>query len=409
MRKIFRSLSVFLLILSIFLFGAIGFYNFSLPDRYYVNRGEKLDLLQEHIYTSNNAQTKSSAVLSNGGNENVSLNLFNIIPIKNVSVESTDEVHLIPSGNPFGVKMFTAGAMVVGLSDIQTSEGNICPGREADIKKGDIILAVNKKEISRNEEVAMIIENCDGSPLIFEIQRGKEKITATLTPVISTVDGKYKSGIWVRDSAAGIGTITYIDPSTSVFAGLGHAICDIDTGEVLPVGSGEVCDVAINSINKGKSGTPGELLGVFTSSDAVGNIVINNDTGIYGQLFDDFSNQKAYSLAHKQEITTGPATVLCAFDGKNQTEFDIEIASVDYNDKNQVKNMVIKVTDPELLELTGGIVQGMSGTPIIQNGKLIGAVTHVFVNDPTKGYAIFAENMYQNSKNIEASTQKKAS
>lgn len=345
--------------------------------------------------------TENTPVSANNNQQSKEIRLWGMIPVKSVSVEAADRAQLIPSGNTFGVKMFTKGAVVIGMSSIPTAQGNICPGKESGIQEGDIILSVNKKEIARNEEVALIIENCNGKPLLFEVQRGEETKTITLNPVLSSADNRYKSGIWIRDSAAGIGTITYVDPKNNVFAGLGHAICDVDTGEILPVDSGEICDVSIHNINKGKSGTPGELLGVFSSDIAIGNIVYNNNTGIYGQLFQSY-NGKSYPMAFKQEVETGPAVILCSLNDGESKEYDIKITSVDYNEKNQVKNMTIQVTDSELLELTGGIVQGMSGTPILQNGKLVGAVTHVFVNDPEKGYGIFAENMYQYSKSIES-------
>lgn len=400
-RTFIQRCTLFCTALCTVVLGAVGFLQESLPDRYAVNRGDSFSLSQSYL-TSSAKRNPDSPVSVNPNSLNSQINLLGLIPVKSVTVQNVDEIELIPSGNPFGVKMFTQGAMVVGLKSIPTEDGSRCPGKEAGMEEGDLIRAINHKEISRNEEVALLIEESAGKPLTFELQRGDKTITTELTPVVSSEDGKFKSGLWVRDSAAGIGTITYIDPTSNVFAGLGHAICDIDTGEVLPVGSGEVCEVSIHSIHKGKSGTPGELMGTFASNTAIGNIVTNNETGVYGTLFDDYSAQEAYPLAHKQEVELGAATIRCSLQDEECRDYDIDIVSLDYNENNQVKNMIIRVTDEDLIDTTGGIVQGMSGTPILQNGKLIGAVTHVFVNEPLKGYAIFAENMYANSSQLNA-------
>jgi stage IV sporulation protein B len=403
-RKTIKAISIFTAGICTILFVTILYYQFYLPESYTVDAGENLSLASPTISASQSQNQTESVAQKNQKKE--MLNLWGIFPIKEVAVQSCEPVTLVPSGNPFGIKMFTEGAMVVGFSPILTEEGNRYPGKEAGLKEGDTILKINGKEISRNEEAAFLIEESRGKPLCFTIKRGKETKEYTVNPVLSVGENTYKTGILIRDSAAGIGTITYVDPSTNVFGGLGHAICDIDTGEILSVGSGEVCEVEVHNIHRGEKGNPGELLGAFTSNTPMGTIVNNNETGIYGQLFDSHlsgdSSAKAYPMARKQEVKPGKATILCRLNNDSVEEYDIQITSIDYNPKNKIKNMVIKVTDDELLELTGGIVQGMSGTPILQNGKLVGAVTHVFVNNPEKGFGIFAENMYENSKKIEA-------
>lgn len=403
MRKIIHRITAGLMAFSVALFSGIIYLDQTFPEEYYVSSGETLTLSQSYLTTSYPSGQKTSAVYQNNGSQTVSLNLFGIFPVKNVSTKSTQAPSLIPSGSPFGVKMFTDGAIIIGFSEIDTENGKQCPSKKAGLKEGDIILSVNDQEISYNEQVAQIIESSDGKPVTVKVKREEKELSFTFTPILSKADGKYKSGIWVRDSAAGIGTITFIDPQTSVFAGLGHAICDVDTGQIMPVGSGEVCDVTINSIQKGTAGTPGELQGVFTTGEAVGKIATNNETGIFGMLFDSFSEADAIPMAFKQEVKTGPATILCGFEGGQPQEYEIEIVSVDYNENTETKNMVLRVVDEDLIALTGGIVQGMSGTPILQNGKLIGAVTHVFINDATKGYGIFAENMYDYAKDVEMS------
>lgn len=399
-RKTIKGISVLIAAICTILFTTILYYQIYLPESYTVDTGDNLTLASPSVSVSQ-SQEQTRAVSQETQKKTI-LNLWGVFPIKEVSVQSSDPVTLIPSGSPFGIKMFTQGAMIVGFSPILTESGNCYPGKEAGLKEGDTILKINGKEISRNEEAAFIIEESQGKPLCFTIKRGNDTKEYTVNPVLSQGENTYKTGILIRDSAAGIGTITYIDPETNVFGGLGHAICDIDTGEILSVGSGEVCEVEVHNIHRGEKGNPGELLGTFTSNTAIGTIVNNNETGIYGQLFDQDLTAQAYPMARKQEVKAGKATILCKLNHETVQEYDIQITSIDYNPNNKIKNMVIKVTDPELLELTGGIVQGMSGTPILQNGKLVGAVTHVFVNNPEKGYAIFAENMYENSQKIEA-------
>ncbi len=400
MRKAVKSFVIALSIILALIFSLILYYNYSLPNRYYISKGDKLTLSKDYISAS--AVSSSATVSSHLNNQTVSLNLFNVFPIKTVSVKVNEEIYLLPSGNAFGIKMFTDGAVVVGFSEIKSTDGNFyCPGIDAGIKDGDIITSVNGEEITRNEQVALIIEASGGNPLEIEIKRDNQTFKTTLYPVLSEIDNTYKGGIWVRDSAAGIGTMTYIDPKTGVFAGLGHPILDVDTGVIMPIESGDVCEVVISNICKGNPGVPGELQGIFASGEPIGNITLNNQTGIYGTLFTCPASEADYvPLGYKQEAHTGSATILCDLGGDGCKEYDIEIQSIDYNDLTQTKNMVIKVTDEKLLALTGGIVQGMSGTPILQDGKLIGAVTHVFVNNPAKGYAIFAENMYCYSNQI---------
>lgn len=399
MRKLIHKITAALTCLSIALFAEIAYLDEFLPDRYHTEDSAAFSLAQQYLSTSHTGGN-ASAVSGASGAQSVSVDLFGLIPIKTVSVSQTEAPNLIASGDTFGVKMFTAGAIIVGFADVEGENGKSCPGKEAGLKTGDIILSVNHKKISYNEEVALIIKESGGQPVVIEAERDGKKMDFTVSPIKSKSDGSYKGGIWVRDSAAGIGTITFINPETGVFGGLGHAICDVDTGQIMPVGSGEVCDVTINSIKKGSSGNPGELMGVFTTGESIGTINTNNETGIYGSLFQKDFSEKTYPMAFQQEVKKGKATILCNFQGNTPVEYEIEITDIDYREENKVKNMVIKVTDPDLISLSGGIVQGMSGTPIIQNGKLVGAVTHVFVNDPTSGYGIFAENMYNQSKNV---------
>ncbi len=387
------------------LWGLNLWYGASLPDRYYVSQGEDLVLTQRAVVAVEESSDQQ-AVMSSTRPQNQTLSLFGIMPIKTVAVQECEDLTVIPSGEAFGVKMFSQGAVVVGFSPVVTAQGTVEPYSGCDIQEGDIICKVNQKEVSRNEEISYLIRQSGGEPLEITLQREDGEHTVTLTPALSSTDGTYKSGLWIRDSAAGIGTITFINGETGTFAGLGHPITDPDTGTILPVESGEVCPVTIHSITKGAVGEPGELDGVFSSNIPMGNILVNNQCGVYGTLTGlDLDGVEPVELGYKQEVEAGPATILCALTDQEPQEYDIEICSVSMNGEDDTRNLVIKVTDPDLLDKTGGIVQGMSGTPILQNGKLVGAVTHVFVNDPTMGYGIFAETMMEYMEEIALETE----
>lgn len=311
---------------------------------------------------------------------------------ENYETISSEGLKLVPCGDVFGVKFFTKGVIIIGNTDIETKDGFINPAETSGLKKDDIITKVNGKEINTVEELAGIIEKSNGNILFVEYTRNENDYNTELKPVLSVSDNKYKTGIWVRDSTAGIGTITYYNPENKSFAGLGHGICDIDTGSLMPLLRATIVDVDITEITKGKYGTPGELKGIFDTLQK-GVLIKNSDFGVFG-ILDKYPDSLygALEVASKNEINPGKASVLVNADGKGIKEYEVFLSKIDkYSDGT--KCFSVEVTDEKLLSLTGGIVQGMSGSPIIQNGKLIGAVTHVLVNDPTKGYGIFIENM----------------
>lgn len=325
--------------------------------------------------------------------------LFGVIPLKKVNVDMFSDITLTPGGMPFGVKLFTKGVIVVGISSVETENGNKDPSGDGGLRVGDVIMEIDGKAVNTTDEVSAFIANSRGKSLSFRIDRdGKEHILQ-IAPVFSKKDNMYKAGLWIRDSTAGIGTVTFISPDNKAFAGLGHGICDVDTGELMPLLKGNVVDVKINGIKKGQVGIPGELKGFF-SGGTKGNLIGNTACGVYGTLSElpDTSHSAPMHLGLKNEVKTGEATIYCTI-GEKPESFTAEIIKINNNDSEQ-KNFVIKITDKRLLDATGGIVQGMSGSPIIQNGKLIGAVTHVLVNDPTKGYGIFIENMLKNMPEI---------
>lgn len=349
----------------------------------------------EYFAASNIADKVSSYT----GTLSAEAKLFGTIPVKNVSIEILPETKLMPVGDIFGVKFFTKGVIIIGTTDVESSDGFVNPAQIAGLSKNDIITKVNGHEINTVEALAKVIEDSAGKALNVEYTSAGETHTCKLTPVLSKADNKYKSGIWVRDSTAGIGTVTYYNPETGCFAGLGHGICDVDTGELMPLLRGIVVDVSISEVVKGKSGIPGELKGIF-SHQKKGTLIGNTKAGVYGILDSaPASCSAAVSVAGREEVKEGPAVILSNPDGKGVKEYDIVLSKVNRH-SDGTKCFVVEITDTELLELTGGIVQGMSGSPIIQNGKLIGAVTHVLVNDPTKGYGIFIENMLEAAQSV---------
>ena len=377
----------------------IIYYNNSLPNNYYVTTGNELEVSKiiETEYCTGKVCTDKNTIKDSSIAE---LKLLGIIPIKTVNICEVKEPVLIPCGTPFGIKLLTDGVIVVEVSSFETSKGISSPAYNAGVRIGDIIKSINGKRVESNEDIEKIISESNGEQMLFEIVRDDKNISLSINPEKCLTDNSYRIGLWVRDSSAGIGTLTFYNPESKVFAGLGHPVCDVDTGEILPLLRGEVVEVEINGIKKGKAGYPGELLGSFTNNSPIGTLDINNTSGLYGQMKTEKFENQALPLGMRQEIKTGKAYIFTTIEGDRPQKFEVTIEKIDYDESLDCKNMVIRVTDKKLIEKTGGIVQGMSGSPIIQNDKLIGAVTHVFVNNPTKGYAIFADTMYNTSFSV---------
>ena len=335
---------------------------------------------------------KTADTAAPSGTHTYTAKLFGTIPVKNVTVEVVPEVKLVPCGDVFGVKFFTKGVIVIGDTDIETEKGFVNPARVSGIRKNDVIINVNGTEINTVEALAEAVEASKGKPLEVTYTRSGQAYTCKVTPVLSLSDKRYKTGIWVRDSTAGIGTMTYYNPENGCFAGLGHGICDIDTGELMPLLRATVVKVGITDIVKGKTGAPGELKGIF-DTEKRGTLVGNTPFGVYGVLDEAPEGiGKALPVAGREEVHDGEASIFANPDGEGIREFSVRLSKVDHR-SNGTKSFVVEITDPTLIALTGGIVQGMSGSPVVQDGKLCGAVTHVLVGEPTKGYGIFLENM----------------
>lgn len=388
---------------------SIGVANYFTPDSFQVTAGSSLEWNMSAITAvTESGDISANSLMKPNRSYKAQLMLYNIVPIKTVDVDVISETMLIPCGTPFGIKMFTNGVVIVGVADIQTDTGSINPAAVAGLKVGDVIVAANGKKVYTNAEMSDIVSNSDGLPVQLSVRRENEIFSATLQPVKSEADTTYKAGLWVRDSTAGIGTLTFYNPTTKCFGGLGHGVCDTDTNELMPLLDGEIVPVTINGITKGEKGSPGELRGYFSTDTAMGSLDANVPEGVYGTLKSAPSG-KALEVGMKQEVKTGAAKILATIDDNAPQYYDIDIEKIDYRENVESKNMVLHITDSRLLDATGGIVQGMSGCPIIQNGKLVGAVTHVFVNDPTRGYGIFAENMLTVSQNIKSNENRKAS
>ncbi|MCD8158246.1 MAG: SpoIVB peptidase [Clostridiales bacterium] len=293
-------------------------------------------------------------------------------------------------GDIVGVKIDMEGVMVLGLSSFQSKEGRAEPAADI-LKPGDILLYADNIKLSSKERLMEAMEKSRGEPLTLTVSRNNRNISLSVTPELSE-EGGYKLGIWIRDSTQGLGTLTFYDKETGRFGALGHGITDVDTGKIMSVSRGKICSAEIGTIVKGKKGSPGEILGDINFDNCLGEISENNKLGIYGNIYGGYKGGKTYKIGRKSEIHTGEAYILSGIDGTVK-KYSVKIENIIPFSAESSKCMTIKITDEKLLDLSGGIIQGMSGSPIIQNDKIIGAVTHVFLNNPERGYGIFIENM----------------
>ncbi|MCI8464873.1 MAG: SpoIVB peptidase [Lachnospiraceae bacterium] len=331
------------------------------------------------------------------GNYHMDLKLFGWLPLKSVQVEVVEEHTVFPGGEPIGIYLEMDGIMVVGTSELTDVSGNVVEPAYGIIQSGDYILEAAGRPVPDKETLISAISENGENPCVFTIRRNEEIMEAKVDTVL-TEDGTVKAGIWVKDDAQGIGTLTYAE-GNGKFGALGHAMSDSDTGKRLESSGGNLERAEIQDVLKGEDGSPGSLLGTIVYGDGVlGTVEKNTDSGVFGYLEDQslLSEAAALPVGYKQDVELGPAAIRCSADGTLK-DYDIEIIKADVTTDSN-KGLVVQVTDPELLALTGGIVQGMSGSPIIQNGKLVGAVTHVFVQDSTKGYGIFLETMMEEGK-----------
>ncbi len=408
MRKLFKKMILLAFLLIIYMYVLVVSY---IPDKITIFEGENIslktifgitvDAKNEVLETAANTGEKT---IHKVGSESLSVSLFDKLFLKSVDVSVLPRTTVIPVGNIAGVKLYTNGVLVVGMSEIEGEDSKTYkPYENTGIEEGDTIVKINDNLVNSTDDLIEKVNMSNGEKVEIEYIHDEETKECSITP-IKTSKEEYKLGLWVRDSAAGVGTVTFYEPSTQSFGALGHGITDIDTGDLLNIASGEFVTAKVLNIKKGEDGNPGKIQGTVEEQETIGEITKNTEFGIYGKIQDvsslNIDMSKEMEVAMREEIKTGKATILCSLDNQTVKEYEIEITKI-YRDNNyNNKSMEIKVTDDELIEKTGGIIQGMSGSPIIQNGKFIGAVTHVLVNSSTEGYAIFGDLMLKQSKEV---------
>lgn len=395
-RKNYRRFLLWCLGLDMLVMGWLGYryLDRKIPDEIHVteNGAQEVRRLLDHPFL----EFEETIQVSGEGSYLLPCRILGFIPFKEIKITPAESTSVYVSGSTVGIYMETKGVLIIDTGEIISREGTSLEPAKNIVKPGDYIVAFNQQSIKNKQELLKNLSFLDGEPVTLDVIRDGKQIPLSLTPVKDAA-GSYKLGIWVRDNTQGIGTLTYVDGNGN-YGALGHGISDVDTGELLHINKGALYQAEILGIQKGETGSPGELSGLirYEPGRIIGNIEKNSKNGIYGNLSAGIKNTglKKLPVAYKQELELGPASILCCVDGQAK-EYQAEITRIDMNHEDTNKSFVIHVTDERLLELTGGIVQGMSGSPVIQNGKVIGAVTHVFVQDATSGYGIFIENMLE--------------
>ena len=381
-----------------------------LPSNYSIMQGESLNIniLWGASLIQKNSNKESIQTISNinktkvneTGKINLGLNLFNIFNIKDINVNVIPQTKVVPIGSAIGMKLYTDGVLVVGMTEIEGKK----PYENSGIKEGDRIIAINQSQIDSTEDLIEVVNKSNGENLSIKYIRNEETITTSIQPVKNS-ENQYKIGLWVRDAAAGVGTLTFYEPSSGMFGTLGHGILDVDTSSLIKIANGELVTTNILSITKGEKGNPGEVRGTIEAGHTLGEISKNTSFGVFGKINNisqlGILSKNAIDVCLREKIQEGKAKIICELENGKREYYDIEIKKIFLNNNKDNKSMLIKVTDKDLIEKTGGIIQGMSGAPIIQNGEFVGAVTHVLVNDPTMGYGVFADIMLKEMKEVQ--------
>lgn len=392
MKKAIRIIDGIFALCLIIIYSFIVFGNIVLPDKIEAYSTKKIEYKSVYSVENNSSYQvdyQNSSKVSPIEND---IKLLGIIPVKTTSIIQSKPKKVSVSGESFGIKLYTDGVIIVGIRDVETDKGKCNPAKEAGLEKGDIIIEINGKKVYSADSVTDILNDNNGKDYKITVKRNGNYKEFLLKPAYSSSQGCYKVGLWVRDSTAGVGTITYYDKSNNTVSALGHPITDVDTNEIMPILDGEAVRATVTKIYKSKAGEAGSLCCEFTN-DIIGTLKKNCQSGIYGKYTCTLKNTYEYEVASPNEIVRGPVQILCTIDSGKAKFYNAQISRISYRENKKGKNMVVKITDERLLEKTGGIVQGMSGSPIIQNGKLVGALTHVIVDSPEKGYAIFAQDM----------------
>ena len=382
----------------------------SIPDNLILMQGEELNIKTMFGLNLENSSGQTIEAMASDtekiskevGKLDLSLNLGNF-SLKDVTVNVIPNTVVIPGGEAIGLRLYTSGVLVVGMSEIVgTDNKSYSPYKDSGIQEGDMIVKIDDKAITCTSDLITKVNECNGNSVEITYVRDGNNYITEIKPT-KTEENEYKLGLWVRDAAAGVGTITYYDPESQMFGALGHGILDIDTDQLIDIAKGEVITSKILSIVKGEKGKPGEVQGSIDNGKVIGEVYKNTNFGIYGKLTDVslIEGGKTLEVMPRDEVKLGKATIICTLDDNKREEYEIEIERLYTSTNRNNKNMIIKVTDERLLEKTGGIIQGMSGSPILQDGKFVGAVTHVMVNNPEKGYGIFADTMLKQMKEVE--------
>lgn len=410
MKKVIKFLFAILFIFCSYIFTSIYIMSADVAESYKINRGDEfqVDTFMPVTAVYNGIKMSQGVYTRQVGESfEVDLKIFGVIPFSTVNVEIVDDMYVQVLGNPFGMKIYTDGVLVIESVDIVTDNGALNPAENAGIKVGDYIKRVNGQVVTCNEDLLQMVTESGGSMMNFEVVREGKKFSCEVVPVIDKESGLYRIGIWVRDSSAGIGTLTFYSPSNDVVCGLGHGICDADTETLLEIEEGELVEADIVEVEKGSAGSPGALKGKLTY-DSIADISLNCEQGVYGIMKQNVDTANLTEIALKQEVYDGKAQVLCTVSGDTPKLYSCEIKKIGSNN-SATQNLIVTITDNELIDATGGIVQGMSGSPILQDGKLVGALTHVLVSDSLTGYGIYAENMLDTAESVGEKELKKAS
>ena len=380
-----KSLIILIFFLLFILFYTCNIDN--IPESIVLLKNEKISIntLYGIEFKEENYVNTSTSSLGESSIKKVNVTLGGI-KVKQVNVTILPEVEVIPIGKIVGLKLYTSGILVVGINE------NIL--NESDIKEGDAIISINNEKVESIENIKSIVEKSNGEDLLVKYIRDNDEISVSTISPVKTEDNSYKLGLWVKEGATGVGTISFYNPETNDFAALGHGVYDKDTGELLKIEEGSLLNSKVISISKGEYGMPGEIKGALIEDDKLGDIEKNTEFGIYGSLnINNISSNDKIKVASRSEIKKGLAYILCSIDGNEPKEYEIEIENINIENNINNRSMKIRITDEELIEKTGGIICGMSGCPIIQNGKLIGVVTNVLVNNSEVGYGVFADLM----------------
>lgn len=409
MKKFLKMLLLVFFLLVIYIYTLVIS---NIPNKLVIFEGESINMrtligmnIKSKESTIETASTKGNKISNQVGKTTLEVSFLNTLKLKDVDVNVLPRTTVIPVGNIAGVKLYTSGVLVVGMSEIEGNDSKkYKPYENTGIKEGDTIIKIDDKQISTTEDLIKTVNMSNGQDIKVKFIHQEETKECSMTPV-KTNKSEYKLGLWVRDSAAGVGTVTFYEPTSKTFGALGHGITDIDTNELINISSGEFITTRILNITKGEVGEPGKIQGTVENQQNIGTISKNSRFGIYGKVNNlaslNIDKSKELEVALRDEIKTGKATILCSLDNQTPKEYEIEIQKIYKENNYDNKSMQIKVTDQRLIDKTGGIIQGMSGAPILQNGKFIGAVTHVLVNNPKEGYAVFGDIMLKQSKNVE--------